>query len=345
MTTSPRWLRIAAVPLMLAAGAMVSMQSHLNGALAVELGTGPRAGFGAAVISFGSGLILVGVISAVLPSGRRGVRNLRTALTTGRLRPAEMIGGAFGAFLVATQGLTVGTIGVALFSIAVTAGQSASALFVDHVGLGPSGHQPLSIPRLIAAAFAVAGRPPGRRRAACGGVRMADRGVRHPRAARRCRNGRPAGDQRTAVGRRRSVGDDAEQLRRRHDGLGGLLCPEPARPAASSLDAFPTEPALYAGGAMGVAFIWLAAVLVKVHGVLVLGLSMIAGNVMGAEAIELAGAHARIGWVGILAGSLDRDRCPHRRADSTENPTPLPRGLVRYAYLGISYVRYRVRRL
>ena len=110
MTESPRWLRIAAVPLMLAAGAMVSMQSHLNGALAVELGTGARAGFGAAVISFGSGLILVGLITAAVPSGRRGVANLLTALANRRLRPAEMIGGAFGAFLVATQGLTVGTI-------------------------------------------------------------------------------------------------------------------------------------------------------------------------------------------------------------------------------------------
>ena len=55
---------------------------------------------------------------------------------------------------------------------------------------------------------------------------------------------------------------------------------------------------------MGVAFIWLAAVLVKVHGVLVLGLAMIAGNVMGAELIELAGGDTRIGAIGILAGAL-----------------------------------------
>ncbi len=69
-------------------------------------------------------------------------------------------------------------------------------------------------------------------------------------------------------------------------------------------DTLPTDPWLYAGGAMGVAFIWLAAALVKVHGVLVLGLSMIAGNVMGAEIIELAGGNAHIGAVGILAGLL-----------------------------------------
>lgn len=307
MTASPRWLRIAAVPLMLAAGAMVSMQSHLNGALAVELGTGPRAGFGAAVISFGSGLILVGVITAILPSGRRGVRNLRSALTTGRLRPAEMIGGAFGAFLVATQGLTVGTIGVALFSIAVTAGQSASALLVDHVGLGPSGHQPLSIPRLIAATFAVAAvlLAAGERLAAAFGWQTAVFAVLAllagaGTAVQQAINGRLSG----------AGGPWATTLNNFVVGTTVLLACFALSLLAGGQFAgrLPTEPALYAGGVMGVVFIWLAAVLVKVHGVLVLGLSMIAGNVMGAEAIELAGGGtndgARIGWVGILAGFL-----------------------------------------
>ena len=303
MTASPRWLRIAAVPLMLAAGAMVSMQSHLNGALAVELGTGPRAGFGAAVISFGSGLILVGVISAALPSGRRGVRNLRVALTTGRIRPAEMIGGAFGAFLVATQGLTVGAIGVALFSIAVTAGQSASALLVDHVGLGPSGHQPLSIPRLIAATFAVVAvlLAAGERLAAAFGWQTAVFAILALLA------GAGTAVQQAINGRLSAVGGPwATTLNNFVVGTTVLVaCFALSLLADGQFAArLPTEPALYAGGAMGVAFIWLAAVLVKVHGVLVLGLSMIAGNVMGAEAIELAGAHARIGWVGILAGFL-----------------------------------------
>ena len=73
-----RWLRIAAVPLMLVAGALVAVQSHLNGDLAVELGTGPRAGFGAAVISFG---IRAGPRRphhrGCSPADVAGVRNLR----------------------------------------------------------------------------------------------------------------------------------------------------------------------------------------------------------------------------------------------------------------------------
>jgi transporter family-2 protein len=288
---------------MLAAGAMVSIQSHLNGALGTELGSGPRAGFGAAVISFGSGLVLVGLITAVLPSGRRGTRALWSALTTGRLRPAEMIGGAFGAFLVATQGLTVGTIGVALFSIAVTAGQSASALVVDHVGLGPSGHQPWSIPRLIAATFAVAAviLAAGERLAAAFGWQTAVFAVLALVA------GGGTAVQQAINGRVSAVGGPwATTLNNFVVGTTVLLVCFAASLLAGGQFAshLPTDPALYAGGAMGVAFIWLAAVLVKVHGVLVLGLSMIAGNVMGAEAIELVGGEAHVGWVGVLAGIL-----------------------------------------
>ena len=49
-----RTLRIAAVPLMLACGTLIALQSQLNGHLAHRLGTGPRAGLTAAEISFSS---------------------------------------------------------------------------------------------------------------------------------------------------------------------------------------------------------------------------------------------------------------------------------------------------
>lgn len=302
MTESPRWLRIAAVPVMLVAGALVSVQSDINGALAVALGSGPRAGFGSALISFGSGLIVVGLITALLPSGRAGVRNLRASLARRSIRPAEMVGGAFGAFLVATQGLTVGTIGVALFSIAVTAGQSASALLVDHVGLGPSGHQPLSIPRFIAATFAVVAvmLAAGERLAESFGWQTAFFALL-PLLA-----GAGTAVQQALNGRLSAVGGPwATTLNNFIVGTSVLVvCFGLSLLADGHFTGMPTNPLLYAGGVIGVGFIWLAAVLVKVHGVLVLGLSMIAGNVIGAELIELLSGDARIGWVGAGAGVL-----------------------------------------
>jgi transporter family-2 protein len=49
----------------------------------------------------------------------------------------------------------------------------------------------------------------------------------------------------------------------------------------------PTEPWLYLGGPIGVMFIAAAAVVVRVTGVLVLGLASIAGQVVGAVVIDL----------------------------------------------------------
>lgn len=287
---------------MFAAGALVAVQSHLNGDLAVGLGSGPRAGFAAAVISFGSGLVVVTVITALLPSGRRGVTALRAGLQTHRIRPIEMIGGAFGAFLVATQGLTVGTIGVALFSIAVTAGQSASALVVDHVGLGPSGHQPLSVPRLIAATFAVAAvvLAAGERLVETFSWQMA------VFALLPLLSGAGTAVQQALNGRVSHIGGPwATTLNNFIVGTTILaVCFMLSLLAPGQLTGFPHDPLLYAGGTIGVGFIWIAAVLVRVHGVLVLGLSMIAGNVIGAELIELVGEGTQIGWVGVVAGCM-----------------------------------------
>ncbi len=297
-----RVLRVAAVPLMLAAGGLVALQSELNGRLAEGIGSGSRAGLAAALVSFGSGLVVVTLIAAVLPAGRRGVRRLTVAVRRRELRPVELIGGVFGAYLVATQGLTVGVIGVALFTVAVTAGQSASSLLVDHVGLGPSGRLPLNLSRAVAAAFAVTAV------LLAAGERIVDdvdasvvllavlpllagAGA----AVQQALNGRVA----------RVAGPWTTTLNNFVVGTVALAVIFPLtllRPGR--LDGLPQTWWLYLGGTMGVGFIALAALLVKVHGVLVLGLSMIAGQVLSAELIELASPQPHVGMVGVVAGGL-----------------------------------------
>lgn len=302
MSEPSRALRIAAVPIMLLTGGLVSVQSQINGRLATELGTGLRAGIAAAIVSFGTGLVLVGVITAALPSGRSGFRALTTALRAGRLRWPEMLGGLFGGLLVATQGLTVGVIGVALFSIALTAGQSASALLVDHYGLSPSGHQPLSIPRLIAATFAIIAvlLAAGERLVESFGWQLAIF------ALLPLVGGAGASVQQALNGRLSAVGGPwATTLNNFVVGLAVLfVCFAASLLVDGRLRALPSSWWLYVGGSIGVAFIGLSAALVRVHGVLVLSLSMIAGNVIGAELLELVGGHAHIGWLGIFAGAL-----------------------------------------
>ncbi len=286
---------------MLVAGLLVAGQSEINGRLAAELGVGPRAGIGAALISFGSGLALLVVLTLVQPRHRAGVRHLVAAVRDERLPVPHLLGGLCGAFLVASQGLTVPTIGVALFIVAVTAGQTTSSLLVDHHGLGPSGPQALSRPRLVAAVFAVVAVliATGERLHTSVSLQvallaalplLAGAGI----AVQQAFNGRVS----------HQVGPWITTLNNFAVGtaglflafLGSLLLP-------GQLQALPTTWWLYVGGAMGVAFIWLAALLVKVHGVLVLGLAVIAGQVVGSQAIELA-TTAHIGPLGVLAGAL-----------------------------------------
>ena len=59
-----------------------------------------------------------------------------------------------GACYVAAQGITVGSLGVALFTIATVAGQTGMSLAVDHWGLGPSGILPVTALRILAAVLA-----------------------------------------------------------------------------------------------------------------------------------------------------------------------------------------------
>lgn len=297
-----RTLKIAAVPVMLVAGSLVALQSQLNGHLAQQIGTGPRAGFAAAVISFGSGLVVLGAATLATPRLRGMVATLVTSVRRHKLRPIELIGGLFGAFLVAGQGLTVATIGVAAFSVAVTAGQACSALVVDHFGLGPSGRQHVSPPRAVAAAFAVVA------------VGLASWSqlvdafswkvalfMLIPFLA-----GAGSSIQQALNGRVAAVVDPwVTTLNNFAVGTAALLVGLALSLTTSgSLRSLPGTWWLYLGGVIGICFIWLAAWLVHVHGVLVLGLSMIAGQVLGAEIIQSVVDGAVPSTTALAAGAL-----------------------------------------
>lgn len=293
---------LVAVPAMLTAGGLVAVQAEVNGRLSEALGSGPRAGFTAAVVHFGSGLVLVAVLTLLIPSGRRGLRALRAARSSGLLPRYLMLGGGFGAFVVATQGLTVGSIGVALFTVGLTAGMSANALVADHYGMGPSGRASLSPPRVVAAVFTVGAV------ALAGGERLIGTFswttavlVILPVLA-----GAGAAFQTAFNGQVSAIGGPwATTLNNFVIGLGALLgCLGASFLADGELRGLPHGWWLYTGGAIGVMFIWLAAALVKVYGVLVLSLTTIAGQVITAELIELAGPSAHVGPAGVGAGVL-----------------------------------------
>lgn len=137
-----------------AAAAATVAQSRINGELGVQLGNGIEAAW----ISFGVGLLAVGLVFLGRRSTRRSLSGVRASLRDGsQLRPWHLLGGLGGASVVAAQSVTVQYLGVAIFTVAVVAGQTGNSLVVDAAGLGPHGASPISVRRVLAALLAIGG--------------------------------------------------------------------------------------------------------------------------------------------------------------------------------------------
>lgn len=277
----PTARRPVGVALAALAGAALAVQSRINGELGVRL----HDGIAAATVSFGSGLLLLAMIVALTAQGRRGLQRLRAALRARTLRPWQCLGGVCGAFLVATQGLAVPTLGVAVFIVALVAGQSASGLAVDRAGFGPGGRQPVTPPRLAGAILTVLA------------VLLAvGERLGHPAtlglAVLPALAGAAVAWQQAVNGRVREAADSTLTA-----AFVNFLTGTAALLIAFAVDVevrgwspgpWPTNPWLYVGGVLGIAFIAVAAAVVRFTGVLLLGLSMIAGQVTAAVLIDLA---------------------------------------------------------
>jgi transporter family-2 protein len=147
----PVRLRAAGAALAALGGVGLAVQGRVNGQLGLQL----HDGLFAALISFSVGSVLLVAALPILPAARAGVGRLREAVRTKALRPWQLLGGTSGAFLVTTQGITVSFLGVAIFTVAVVAGQIVCSLPVDRAGLGPGGPQPITLPRAVGASLAV----------------------------------------------------------------------------------------------------------------------------------------------------------------------------------------------
>lgn len=132
-------------------GALTALQSRINGELAAVTGNGVQA----AMVSFGTGWLLLTIILLVTPGVRRGLAAVVQAVREGRLRWWQVAGGLLGGFFVAVQSATVPVIGVAVFTVAVVAGQVSNSIVVDRLGLGPAGRQAVTAARIASAILAI----------------------------------------------------------------------------------------------------------------------------------------------------------------------------------------------
>lgn len=257
-------------------GGLVAVQQRLNGQLGVDLDDALLA----AVVSFGTGLAVVAAVVASRPAARRAVRAVRGVPFWSRL------GGLGGASLVAVGAASVPVIGVALFTVALVAGQTFGGLAVDRAGLAPGGAHLLSPARVAGAllclvAVALSSLGPDARDAdpvLLGGVLLTGLLI----ALQQALNGRV----------RRATGDaSVATLLNFFVGTVALVVGYLLAVAARGLPAGPWPGApqwyLYLGGPIGAAFVAIAAVVVRRLGVLRLSLAVIAGQLAGALLVDL----------------------------------------------------------
>ena len=129
-------------------GVMIALQARANGELSYRLDNAPQA----ALVSFSSGLFFITIYAIFSPKIKDGIRRLRSAVSNGEIPKIRLLAGSLGGAFVALQTSVVPLIGVALYSVASIAGQSAVSLLVDRIGLTGGGIKLIS-PRRIAAAF------------------------------------------------------------------------------------------------------------------------------------------------------------------------------------------------
>jgi transporter family-2 protein len=130
---------------------MIALQARANGELSHLIGNGVQA----ALVSFGSGLLIIAVVAIFSPSIKEGARNLRGAVARKELPKWTLFAGALGGSFVAVQTHIVPLIGVAIYSVASIAGQTAASLIVDRIGLTGGGKKHITPRRIAAALFTV----------------------------------------------------------------------------------------------------------------------------------------------------------------------------------------------
>lgn len=279
MSAPSRAAIVLAVLVAMLCGAGIAAQARINGDLGKQLGDGVFA----ALISFGVGLVIVAVIVVIAPTGRRGLRRVVGALVEREIPWWYVAGGAAGAFLVASQGLVASIVGVALFSVAIVAGQTVGGLVIDARGLGAMTPKPVTPQRLVGSVLALVVV-----------VTSASAQVRAdvpvlllilPLLA-----GFGIGWQQAVNGQVREISGSAITATFINFVVGTtvLLVATLVHIAFFGWPAsFPTDPVLYLGGVVGVLFIAGAAVIVRVTGVLLLGLGTIAGQLFASVLLDL----------------------------------------------------------
>jgi len=270
---------VGGVLIAMLSGGAAAVQTRINSELSAQLGDGMLA----AVISFGSGLLVLLIAVLFSPGARAGLAQLRSSVAE-RITPWWFLtGGLFGAVFVISQNVAAAPLGIALFTVAMVASQTVSSTVVDRIGVGDLASRPVSRLRVLAAALAVIA-------VVFTGLARLDVGVPLGFLILPVLAGAGIGVQQAFNGQVRFVSGSALTATAVNFLFGTIiLCVVAgAHTAVAGWPAmFPADPLLYTGGLLGVVFIGGAILVVRTIGVLLTGLGTISGQLMGALAVDL----------------------------------------------------------
>lgn len=294
-------------------GICSATQARVNGSLGASVASGVHA----ATISFLVGLVVLILITLCVPSARRGLGAVLKAVRTRQLPWYGLGGGVLGAVFVLAQGVSVPTLGVAMFMTSMVLGQLLGSLLVDATGFLGAPKRGISLFRVLGAiltAIAVvviglgtelnAAAIPllvlGVFAGACISLQMAVTGLVNVHSGE-------------AV---------APGLVNFFVGTVVLAIAAVIAQAAGWVQLAPLPGAdewyLYVGGALGVLYLIVVAAVVRHLGVFLLTLSVVAGQLIGALLFDLAAGHVSIlvligvplAFLGIVVANLRTVRRP-----------------------------------
>jgi len=259
-------------------GAGVATQSRING----ELGRGLGDGYLAAVISFGGGLVILTIAMLWSRNGRAGLRTVVSAVRTRTMPWYYVGGGAAGAGLVLSQGLTAAILGVALFTVAIVSGQTLSGLLIDRRGLGTMAPKSLTVTRVLGSALTLVA-------VAIAVSAQITSDIPVWMLVMPFIAGIGVGWQQAVNGQVKERADSALTATFINFAVGFTVLAV-AAVIHVSIAGWPTSAPgewwLYLGGPIGVVFIAGAAIAVRILGVLLLGLATIAGQLVMSLALD-----------------------------------------------------------
>lgn len=265
------------------AGATMPVQSRINGALGIALGSP----VGAALVSFAVGLIALVLLCALVPRYRKAAAGIVPVLRARRFPLWYLAAGSVGAGTIISQAFAVPLVGVALFTVCLVTGQTLGALLVDRIGFALGIRRRISPLRLVGAVLTVAGVV----WAASPRVELDGRsaGLVVPLAFALA-IGLAMGFQSAANGVQAHEYGSPVAATLVNFAAGTVLLAlvfALLRPAGLGWQDLPAAWWYYLGGLFGVLFVVVSSLLVRYLGVLITGLGMIGGQLVGSLLLDI----------------------------------------------------------